>query len=141
MRATRTEAGIVNGRLTEQNRLKKGDEQKATDARYETEGAKERITQFESHKGRVEAGDDHILRETGWLEAGIDNVRHQLVEHWQPDQHSYLRPAFATLEALMAAHRGRFSGLVHVACTNTIDCSRALIETVNGLRGPFAIVN
>lgn len=50
LRAARSEAGTVNGHLTEQKELKEEAKQSATDVQYELVGAKSRTKQFEGLK-------------------------------------------------------------------------------------------
>lgn len=84
----------------------------------------------------MQGGVVHILRRTGQLKAGIVRLRDQQVENLQLALHDYLGVALAALETPTTTYRGRLGGPVHVAASSTTDGLKALIESVENLRGP-----
>lgn len=79
--AARSYVGTSSGQLTEQKKMKEDAEQKTTDVRYELDGSKAKITQFEGLEGRLQEGVDRIRRWAGRLKAGIDSFRDKLFEN------------------------------------------------------------
>lgn len=116
----------------------KGAEKEGTDVRYQLEGAKARITQFGGRERLVQEGIDQILRRSEGLKADIDRVHDQYVEYLQFDLHNYIWALFADLKVSTITNRCGLDGFVHVAVTNNTDGSWPRIETVKGIRSPYA---
>lgn len=70
----RAEIETVTGHLTGQKRLKKETKQKVTNAQYEPDGVKDRITHFGGRESRTKVQADPILRRMKRLSAGIERV-------------------------------------------------------------------
>lgn len=108
---------------------------------YDLDGAQEKITQFGCRERRLQKGTNPILSRLRRPKAGSDRIPDQLVESLLYHLHNYLRAAFAAYEMPTTTHHGQPGGSVYAAITNIIDGLAALIEDVEGLRGPSAKVH
>lgn len=106
------------------------------DVQYNLDGARSRAMQLISRVTWRQEQVDLVLRQVGWLQAGLDRLRRRLAAMLQVELVVYLNFAFAAQESRKTEQRSRLSHYVSEAVPTINNALHDLLDGVNILRVP-----